>query len=80
MDPHSGEYDALIDFDLVLCDPKNRSASLPVPEAFRDAESYASTKAHELTHWAMFTNAKRDFLFACRLTRPPASGLAPPCA
>ena len=24
---------------------------LPVPEAFRDAESYAATKAHELTHW-----------------------------
>ncbi len=23
---------------------------LPVPEAFRDAESYAATKAHELTH------------------------------
>jgi antirestriction protein ArdC len=24
---------------------------LPVPEAFRDAESYAATKAHELPHW-----------------------------
>jgi len=24
---------------------------LPVPEAFRDAESDAATKAHELTHW-----------------------------
>jgi antirestriction protein ArdC len=24
---------------------------LPVPEAFRDAESYAATKAHELAHW-----------------------------
>lgn len=24
---------------------------LPVPEAFNDAESYAATKAHELTHW-----------------------------
>jgi antirestriction protein ArdC len=24
---------------------------LPVAEAFRDAESYAATKAHELTHW-----------------------------
>jgi antirestriction protein ArdC len=24
---------------------------LPVPEAFRDAESYAATKAHEFTHW-----------------------------
>jgi antirestriction protein ArdC len=24
---------------------------LPPPEAFRDAESYAATKAHELIHW-----------------------------
>lgn len=24
---------------------------LPVPEAFKDAESYTATKAHELTHW-----------------------------
>jgi antirestriction protein ArdC len=24
---------------------------LPAPEAFKDAESYAATKAHELTHW-----------------------------
>lgn len=24
---------------------------LPPPDAFRDAESYAATKAHELTHW-----------------------------
>jgi antirestriction protein ArdC len=24
---------------------------LPLPEAFRDAQSYAATKAHELTHW-----------------------------
>jgi antirestriction protein ArdC len=24
---------------------------LPPPEAFNDAESYAATKAHELTHW-----------------------------
>lgn len=24
---------------------------LPHPEAFKDAESYAATKAHELTHW-----------------------------
>jgi antirestriction protein ArdC len=23
----------------------------PVSEAFRDAQSYAATKAHELTHW-----------------------------
>lgn len=25
---------------------------LPPPEAFKDAESYAATKAHELTHWS----------------------------
>ena len=25
--------------------------NLPVPEAFKDAESYEATKAHELTHW-----------------------------
>jgi antirestriction protein ArdC len=25
---------------------------LPVPESFRDAESYAATKAHELAHWS----------------------------
>lgn len=25
---------------------------LPVPDAFRDAESYAATKAHELIHWS----------------------------
>lgn len=25
---------------------------LPPPEAFRDAQSYAATKAHELTHWS----------------------------
>jgi antirestriction protein ArdC len=35
---------------------------LPIPEAFKDAESYAATKAHELVHW---TKAKhrldRDF-------------------
>jgi antirestriction protein ArdC len=24
---------------------------LPIPDAFRDAESYAATKAHELIHW-----------------------------
>ena len=24
---------------------------LPVPQAFRDAESYAATTVHELTHW-----------------------------
>ena len=35
---------------------------LPVPEAFRDAESYAATKAHELTHWTKHPNRlDRDF-------------------
>lgn len=31
--------------------PQLDMIQLPVPEAFRDAESYAATKAHELTHW-----------------------------
>src|SRR5205807_2983147 len=35
---------------------------LPVPEAFRDAESYAATKAHELTHWTKHpSRLDRDF-------------------
>jgi antirestriction protein ArdC len=35
---------------------------LPVPEAFHDAESYAATKAHELTHWTKHpTRLDRDF-------------------
>ena len=35
---------------------------LPVPEAFRDAESYAATKAHKLTHWTKHpTRLDRDF-------------------
>jgi antirestriction protein ArdC len=35
---------------------------LPFPEAFRDAESYAATKAHELTHWTKHeTRLDRDF-------------------
>jgi len=35
---------------------------LPVPEAFRDAESYAATKAHELTHWTSHPQrVARDF-------------------
>jgi len=35
---------------------------LPVPEAFRDAESYAATKAHELTHWTSHPQRlSRDF-------------------
>jgi len=35
---------------------------LPWPEGFRDAESYASTKAHELTHWTSHPRRlARDF-------------------
>jgi antirestriction protein ArdC len=35
---------------------------LPPPEAFKDAESYAATKAHELTHWTKHpTRLDRDF-------------------
>jgi antirestriction protein ArdC len=35
---------------------------LPVPEAFRDAESYGATKAHELTHWTKHpARLDRDF-------------------
>jgi antirestriction protein ArdC len=35
---------------------------LPVPDAFRDAESYAATKAHELTHWTKHpSRLDRDF-------------------
>src|SRR2546426_5101596 len=35
---------------------------LPVPEAFPDAESYAATKAHELTHWTKHpSRLDRDF-------------------
>jgi antirestriction protein ArdC len=35
---------------------------LPWPEAFRDAESYAATKAHELTHWTSHPQRlARDF-------------------
>lgn len=35
---------------------------LPYPESFRDAESYAATKAHELTHWTKHKDRlDRDF-------------------
>jgi antirestriction protein ArdC len=35
---------------------------LPCPEAFKDAESYAATKAHELTHWTKHVSRlDRDF-------------------
>lgn len=42
--------------------PKLDIIQLPVPEAFRDAESYSATKAHELTHWTAHTSRlNRDF-------------------
>lgn len=31
--------------------PSRDLIRLPLPESFKDAESYTSTKAHELTHW-----------------------------
>jgi len=35
---------------------------LPIPEAFRDAQSHAATKAHELTHWTKHeSRLNRDF-------------------
>jgi len=35
---------------------------LPHPEAFKDAESYAATKTHELTHWTKHgSRLNRDF-------------------
>jgi len=35
---------------------------LPLPEAFRDAQSYAATKGHELVHWTKHeTRLDRDF-------------------
>jgi antirestriction protein ArdC len=37
--------------DRAYYSPRPDVIQLPVPEAFRDAESYAATKAHELTHW-----------------------------
>ncbi len=62
-----------IDIPLVgLCDRAGRFlmtgenrevvATSTVPEAFRDAESYAATKAHELTHWTKHpSRLDRDF-------------------
>jgi antirestriction protein ArdC len=39
---------------------------LPVPQAFRDAESYSATKAHELTHWTSHPQRlARDFGGKC---------------
>jgi antirestriction protein ArdC len=42
--------------------PEPDVIQLPEPEAFIDAESYAATKAHELTHWtAHRTRLAREF-------------------
>ena len=42
--------------------PKLDIIQMPQPEAFQDAESYAATKAHELTHWTSHdTRLKREF-------------------
>jgi antirestriction protein ArdC len=48
--------------DMAYYAPGPDVIQLPVPEAFRDAESYAATKAHELTHWTKHPNRlDRDF-------------------
>jgi antirestriction protein ArdC len=48
--------------DRAYYSPKLDIIQLPVPEAFRDAESYAATTAHELTHWTAHPNRlNRDF-------------------
>jgi antirestriction protein ArdC len=48
--------------DSAYYSPKLDIIQLPVPEAFRDAESYAATKAHELTHWTAHpSRLNRDF-------------------
>jgi antirestriction protein ArdC len=48
--------------DRAYYSPKLDIIQLPVPEAFRDAESYAATTAHELTHWTAHpTRLNRDF-------------------
>jgi antirestriction protein ArdC len=48
--------------DSAYYSPKFDIIELPVSEAFRDAESYTATKAHELTHWtAHSSRLNRDF-------------------
>jgi len=42
--------------------PSNDVVQMPQMEAFRDAESYYATLAHEMTHWTRHeTRLKRDF-------------------
>jgi antirestriction protein ArdC len=48
--------------DSAYYSPKLDLIQLPAPEAFRDAESYAGTKCHELVHWTAPTaRVNRDF-------------------
>jgi antirestriction protein ArdC len=48
--------------DRAYYSPGLDTIQLPVPEAFRDAESYAATKVHELTHWTSHPQRlARDF-------------------
>jgi antirestriction protein ArdC len=48
--------------DSAYYSPKLDIIQLPVREAFRDAESYIATKAHELTHWTAHpSRMNRDF-------------------
>lgn len=48
--------------NMALYAPGPDVIQLPIPEAFRDSESYAATKAHELTHWTKHkSRLDRDF-------------------
>jgi len=48
--------------DQAYYNPTRDVIQLPPPEAFRDAESYAATKGHELLHWTKHeTRLNRDF-------------------
>jgi len=48
--------------DSAYYSPRLDIIQMPEPEAFRDAESYSATKAHELTHWTSHeTRLKREF-------------------
>jgi antirestriction protein ArdC len=48
--------------DRAYYSPSRDVIQLPLPEAFRDTESYAATKAHEALHWTKAeTRLNRDF-------------------
>lgn len=48
--------------DRAYYSPNHDVIQLPLPEAFRDTESYEATKAHELLHWTKAeTRLNRDF-------------------